>query len=147
MVVVPEQFTHEAERRILKEYGSISKFGIDVLSFERIGARVFAESGMKRTEHLTAVGKGVTVSKKFLSDTELVYYKNSAQNPGFAELCADTLSEFKKIRNFARAVKICLREGAKTAFLKAKTEDFYRLFVRIRTRSAKNTPTRTIFWK
>ena len=56
LVVVPEQFTHETERRILKEYGSISKFGIDVLSFERIGARVFAESGMKRTEQFARGG-------------------------------------------------------------------------------------------
>lgn len=126
LVVVPEQFTHETERRILKEYGSISKFGIDVLSFERIGARVFAESGMKRTEHLTAVGKGVIVSK-ILSDTELAYYKNSAQNPGFAELCADTLSEFKKYGILPEQLKSAC-EKEQNGILKAKTEDFYRLF-------------------
>lgn len=127
MVVVPEQFTHETERRILKEYGSISKFGIDVLSFERIGARVFAESGMRRTEHLTTVGKGVVVSK-ILNDTELSYYKNSAQNPGFARLCADTLSEFKKYGISAEQLKkVCDKE--QNGILKAKTEDFYRLLL------------------
>ena len=126
LIVVPEQFTHETERRVLKEYGSTSKFGIDVLSFERIGARVFSECGQRVKERVTNVGKGVIVSK-ILSETNLTYYKNSAQNPGFVQLCADTLSEFKKYNISPESLKEAYQKESGN-ILRAKTDDFYKIF-------------------
>ena len=94
-LVVPEQFTHKAERMVLKATHSIHKNSVDVLSFERIGVRVFSECGGLCAQKLTNTGKGIIISK-ILDKCDLSFYKNSKDESGFAKLCVNTIAEFKK---------------------------------------------------
>ena len=126
LIVVPEQFTHETERRVLAEYGFICKSGIDVLSFERIGARVFENGGREIKNQVTNTAKGVIIAK-ILSETNLKFFKNSSSSPGFVSLCADTLSEFKKYGVLPENLKEAY-EKSTHSILKAKTEDFYNIY-------------------
>ncbi|MBQ4526580.1 MAG: exodeoxyribonuclease V subunit gamma [Clostridia bacterium] len=94
VIVVPEQFTHLAEKRVLTKLGSIREGVCEVLSFDRIAKRINSSYHSDK-KHLSAVGQTLIISE-ILSDIELKYYKAASKTPGFAEVCLSEISEFKK---------------------------------------------------
>lgn len=94
IVVVPEQFTHLAEKKLIEKLGSIEYGRAEVLSFDRIAKRINSAypDGKK---HLNSVAKSLILSE-IISETELDYYKNASDDVGFAEVCINEISEFKK---------------------------------------------------
>ena len=63
MIVVPEQFTMETQRKVvdMHERGAVSN--IDVLSFNRMAFRVFSELGINNLEVLDDTGKSLILRK------------------------------------------------------------------------------------
>ncbi len=94
IVVVPEQFTHLAEKRLIKALGSISTNTAEVLSFNTMAKRVNSlfPNNKKR---LGSIAKALIMSE-ILSDTELKYYKNTSAQSGLVDIFMDEISEFKK---------------------------------------------------
>lgn len=125
-LVVPEQFTHEAERMVLKYKGSIHKNSIDVLSFERIGVRIFSECGGLTAKRLTNTGKGIIISK-ILNNCDLSLYKNSKNTLGFSQLCVNTISEFKKYDITQQDLEEASCK-AENNILKTKLDDFSKIY-------------------
>ncbi|MBE7038995.1 MAG: hypothetical protein E7404_08860 [Ruminococcaceae bacterium] len=125
-LIVPEQFTHQAERMVLKTTGSIHKNSVDVLSFERIGVRVFSECGGLTAKKLTNTGKGIIISK-ILDKCDLSFYKNSKNTQGFAQLCMNTISEFKKYDITTNDLE-SVSQNTENKILKSKLEDFCKLY-------------------
>ena len=93
-LVVPEQYTHISEKNVLKRIGAISPFAVEVLSFERMCSRVNGELSLQNRMIIDSASKNLLISK-ILNNSELQFYKNSFQ-PGFSQLCANIISEFKK---------------------------------------------------
>ncbi len=96
LIIVPEQFTFETERAVLRALGDNLAQSVSVLSFSRIADEVGRLSG--------------GISAKALSDAEKIIFmnkalKNSAENlklwgryvnsVSFAQTLLDTVSEFK----------------------------------------------------
>lgn len=92
--VVPEQFTHLAEKRLISKLGAI-QFGVcEVLSFDRIAKRINREYP-NNGKHLNNIAKSLIMSD-IVSNTELEYYKSIKNDAGFADICISEISEFKK---------------------------------------------------
>jgi len=94
IIVVPEQFTHIAEKRFISSVGSIEYGKAEVLSFDRIAKRVNGAYPSSKKQ-LNSVGKSLIVSQ-ILASADLEYYTSSASRPGFVEMCVGEISEMKK---------------------------------------------------
>ena len=63
LVIVPEQFTMQTQKKLveLSENGAI--MNVDVLSFKRLAYRIFDELGVKSTDILEETGKNLVLRK------------------------------------------------------------------------------------
>ena len=68
-VIVPEQFSLEMQRKIVKMHPRHGFFNIDVLSFHRLSYRIFAECNYQPKEILEDLGVSMML-RKILSEEE-----------------------------------------------------------------------------
>ena len=96
ILLVPEQYSFEAELAVQKVLGSQRALGVEVLSFTRLCNSVFRELGGISSAGITQTGRYLLLS---LAASELrenlrVYRKN-ASSPAFLEMLAAAISELK----------------------------------------------------
>ncbi len=94
IIVVPEQFTHIAERRLISKLGSVQQGKVEVLSFDRICKRLIASHPTGKNQ-LSSIGKTLVIAE-LITNLELSYYKSAASQNGFVDICNDQISELKK---------------------------------------------------
>ena len=70
-VIVPEQFSLEMQRKIVKMHPRHGFFNIDVLSFHRLSYRIFAECNYQPKEILEDLGVSMML-RKILSEEVLL---------------------------------------------------------------------------
>ena len=94
-VIVPEQFSLEMQRKMVKKHPKHGFFNIDILSFHRLSYRIFDECGYKPGEILEDSGVSMML-RKILSEGEadLLYFKKSLKKPGFIDELKSMLIEF-----------------------------------------------------
>lgn len=94
-VIVPEQFSLEMQRKMVKKHPRHGFFNIDVLSFHRLAYRIFAECNYQPKEILEDLGVSM-VLRKILSESEkdFLYFKKSMKKPGFIDELKSMLMEF-----------------------------------------------------
>lgn len=63
LVIVPEQFTMQTQRKLVDLSGNKAIMNIDVLSFKRLAYRVFDELGISTLEVLEETGKNLVLRK------------------------------------------------------------------------------------
>ena len=96
VIIVPEQFTFETERMLLKTLGPEYCLHIEVLSFSRLVHRVFSQYGGFAVKYIDDGGRYIIMSLalKQISDMLLVY-KRQTHKPAFAKTMVDTITEYK----------------------------------------------------
>ena len=94
-VIVPEQFSLEMQRNMVKKHPRHGFFNIDVLSFHRLAYRIFAECGYQPGELLEDLGVSMML-RKILSEgeNEFLYFKKSMKKAGFIDELKSMLMEF-----------------------------------------------------
>lgn len=95
ILIVPEQYTHAAERRLLESIGAIKDNSVEVLSFMRLAHVTEKRLGLCSSEKIDAVGKALIVSD-ILKNGDFKYFKSVCSQNGFVDLCVKTVGEFKK---------------------------------------------------
>lgn len=121
--LVPEQFSHMAERQLCARGGdTISRFA-EVLGFSRLAARVFAQTGGCAETETDASGRLLAMSLAVEQvRSRLKIYGSSVEKPEFLLQMLDTLDEFRAFCLTAER----LREAAAslTGVLAVKMEEF-----------------------
>ncbi len=126
MLIVPEQFTHIAESRLLSSVGKIMDGYIEISSFNRLADRTRALCGDMRRNIISGTGKSLVVSE-FLEGLELEYYKSSAAFPGFTDVCLDSVSEMKKYNLSPNDIDKMI-DGTQNEVLKLKLADMKKIY-------------------
>ncbi|WP_458862218.1 PD-(D/E)XK nuclease family protein [Acidaminobacterium chupaoyuni] len=95
ILVVPEMLSHETERRLLKECGNpISRYA-EVLTFQRMAARILKEAG-ETPRFLDAGGRVLTMYRALRnSESGLCYFKTAGMRPELVEKLAGIIDELK----------------------------------------------------
>ena len=95
--IVPEQYSLQAEKDLIRASGTGGVMQSRVLSFSRLAFNILAETGGGRRAFLGDAGKNM-VMRKLLSDNSgrLSYYKNSADKPGFILELSKTITELSQ---------------------------------------------------
>lgn len=97
ILLVPEQFTFQAERDLINVLGTGGIIKTEVLSFRRMAFRVFNEAGGITYPHIHSAGKCMIIYRLLdkLRDGFKVF-AGTADRKGFVNTLADLITEFKR---------------------------------------------------
>ncbi len=125
-LVVPEQYTHLAERKLLKQLDSISPFGAEVVSFERLCQRINSEFIAANSYQIDSAAKNIILSR-IIKNSKLDFYSSKNIHFGFVELCSNFITEAKKHNISVDDIK---KESEKTEniVLKSKLNDIAAIY-------------------
>ena len=120
IVLVPEQFTMQTQKMLVRQHPRHGILNIDVLSFNRLAYRVFSETGEESEEMLEEIGKTFMLEKIALDlKKQLPYYGATLARP-------QNLAEMKALISELMLYDVSPEQlaGAVTAEEKAKSSPF-----------------------
>ncbi|MFZ2539931.1 MAG: PD-(D/E)XK nuclease family protein [Oscillospiraceae bacterium] len=96
MLIVPEQFTFEAEKTLFKTLGGELFRSVKVISFTRMASEIFKLYGTLAGKYADECAKTIIMDRAIeqIYD-ELELYKKLARNRSFAKTMLDTITELK----------------------------------------------------
>ncbi|KJS01592.1 MAG: ATP-dependent helicase [Peptococcaceae bacterium BRH_c4a] len=97
VLLVPEQFTFQAERNLISALGTGGILKTEVLSFRRMAFRIFNEAGGITYPHIHSAGKSMIIYRILdkMRDSFKVFAK-SADRQGFVNTLSTLITEFKR---------------------------------------------------
>lgn len=96
IVIVPEQFTMQTQKDLVRRHPNKGLLNVDVLSFNRLAYRVFGEVGGDRYPVLEETGKSLVVHKAILDASagrELTVLKGTLEKSGAPDQMKSLISE------------------------------------------------------
>lgn len=132
IVLVPEQFSMQAQKDIVTLHEKHATMNIDIVSFQRLAYRVFEELAVESLTVLDDMGKSM-VLRKVAADhrRELVLFSGHLNQTGFVNQLKSMLSEFYQYGITPQILRE-MAPLAKTPLLRQKLEDFSVVFQRFR---------------
>ncbi len=94
ILLVPDQYSFEAERELIEKRKLPGLFSIEVLSFKRLIYRVQQEVGYLPGDPIDRAGK-LLLLRRVIQKTDLTYYEKSAHRRGFLSTMAGQIEDFK----------------------------------------------------
>ncbi len=98
-VVVPEQFTMQTQRELVRRQENHCILNIDVVSFQRLAYRIFDELGLTGLKVLEETGKNFVLRKVAgEKQEELKLLKGNMKKPGYINELKSVISELSQYR-------------------------------------------------
>lgn len=97
ILLVPEQFSFQAEKDLLDSIGERALYKAEVLSFKRMSNKILDQVGGSAHKRMNDAGKNMLIYKVLdeTSDKLKFFYKASKQQ-GFVDILSELITEFKK---------------------------------------------------
>ena len=97
IMLVPDQYTFQTEKKLLEYVGEKSLLRAEVLSFKRMATRVFDKCGGRAINVIEDSGKNMLIYK-LLKDKgeELKYFNRISKQQGFVGIVSKSITELKK---------------------------------------------------
>lgn len=126
VLIVPEQFSLQAEKELIAKTEGGAMLKARVLSFKRLAYSVFSKDGVDRNRALSGTAK-IMVLRKILEEhkDELVFFKGFADKNGFMKQLSDTVTE---LYTCSVAAEELLRYEGTDRFLSGKLNDIYVIY-------------------
>lgn len=124
ILVVPEQFTLQAERDIIDYLGVSGTLQLEVLSISRLASRVFNQAGGRTRTLINELGRGMVLRKVIDENlNHLGVYRTIAHQPGFVQKFAELLSELKQNNIQPQQMSSIMEEMKEDSPLQHKMKD------------------------
>lgn len=95
LVIVPEQYTMATQKKLVRLHPDHAIMQIDILSFQRLAGRVFAQLGLEDKTVLDDTGKNLIIRKIMERHRkELTAFAGSLDKNGFVSEVKSVISEF-----------------------------------------------------
>lgn len=133
VMIVPEQFTLQAERDFIEKMDTEGMINLEVLSFERMSHMIFQEVRGLDFPIMDEVGRLMALKKIFDDNIEdIKVFKNSYNKVGFLREFSRLISEFKRnrINGFDLEYQI---QQSQSQLLKGKIEDIKNIYEKFDT--------------
>lgn len=128
LVIVPEQFTMQTQRELVRMHPDHGLLNIDILSFPRLAHRVFEEVGADTRTVLEETGKTLLLRRAALkNENGLKILKNNLRKPGYLRQMKSIISELTQYHIDADRLQK-LMDAAKKASLYYKLQDIRLLY-------------------
>ena len=124
IMIVPEQFTLETQKDIVKLHPSSGIMKVEILSFQRLAYRIFDEIGGANKTLLGNTGKGMVIRKVIEDNMEnlTLFYKNS-KKPGFIKELKNVITELYQYDISLKNIKDSMETLIDKPLLKTKLND------------------------
>lgn len=129
ILVVPEQFSFQAEKSVVERIKGTGIINVEVTSFERIAFKVFNEVGGATRNHMDSSGKSMLIFSIMnrLKD-ELKLFGAAADQHGFVSTVSDIITELKRHDITPEALQGSLALIEEDGLLKNKISDISKIF-------------------
>lgn len=129
LLVVPDQFTLEAERELLAHSGAKALMDVEVLSLSRLGYRLLEELGGSKRTFIDKYGRHMILSSIAAEEREkLQVFKGLEEKNSFIELVNNFISEMKQFNCGADELAEIARSVSDGSYTQRKLEDLYLLY-------------------
>ena len=124
ILMVPEQFTLQAERDLINKLNLPGILDVEVLSFSRLAHKVFNEAGGLSRTHLNEQGRHM-ILRRLLDELrdQLTVYKTVSRQSGFISKINSLLSDLKKHDITAEQLRLAADQLDKAGLLAEKLRD------------------------
>lgn len=95
ILIVPEQFSHTAEKRLLARIDAIREDKTEVFSFGHLCTAVEKRLGYPESININSVSKALII-KDIIKNCDLKFYTDAEDKNGFSDLISSSIAEFKK---------------------------------------------------
>ena len=124
LVVVPEQFTMQTQRKLVDLSENHAIMNIDILSFQRLAYRIFDELGMRRIEILEETGKNLVLRKIAQEKKDhLSVLKANMHRMGYIGEVKSFISELMQYNISPEQLDECIQDEHIPSVLSAKLKD------------------------
>ncbi len=129
LIIVPDQFTMQTQKDVVKQHPDRAIMNIDVLSFGRLSHRVFEETGHGSFSVLDDVGKSLVLRhvSDMLGDKLPVIGRNMHKS-GYLDEVKSTISEFMMYGIDDKALSVLEEKSLRKGALNAKLKDLRLLY-------------------
>lgn len=129
LLVVPDQFTLEAERELIAHSGAKALMDVEVLSLSRLGYRLLEELGGSKRTFIDKYGRHMILSSIAAEEREkLQVFKGLEEKNSFIELVNNFISEMKQFNCGADELAEIARSLPDGSYTQRKLEDLYLLY-------------------
>ena len=129
LLVVPDQFTLEAERELIAHSGAKALMDVEVLSLSRLGYRLLEELGGSKRTFIDKYGRHMILSSIAAEECEkLQVFKGLEEKNSFIELVNNFISEMKQFNCGADELAEIARSVPDGSYTQRKLEDLYLLY-------------------
>lgn len=131
LLIVPEQFTLQAERELISRLNLPGLMRVEVLSFTRLAQRVLNETGGNRRTLINEQGR-IMVLRKIIDENrrDLTIFHKASQQEGFLAKLSKLLSDFKQQDISPSALKLDLEDDTGSEMTRQKLADIALLYER-----------------
>ena len=130
LVLVPDQYTLEAERQAFRITGKEAFVGLDVYSISRLGHNILAKLGRGDIEFIDKYGRQMLLTRILagLKD-ELLVYGGNVKKPSFIEMVNDYVSSLKQYDvSPEQLMEVTCELGDESSALAMKMKDISRIY-------------------
>ena len=129
LLLVPDQFTLEAEKDAFFYLGRKGLMDIDIVSISRLGSKVLKETGGGRRPMIGRQGRHMLLTKILRDrDDELELYRGYSTRPGFVEMINNFISEMKQYQTSPDELEEVTGAVSENSFLHKKLSDMLKIY-------------------
>ena len=138
IILVPDQYTFQSEKKLMDIVGEKSLLRTEVLSFKRMANRVFDSCGGRTENVIKDSGKNMLIYKLLKEGgDELKYFNKISKKQGFVGIVSKTITEFKKY-NISEEILEEKEINIENVELKEKIRDLSAIYRKFNERLHKN---------
>lgn len=129
IVIVPDQYTVQAEREAFFYRQGKGMMDLEVLSLSRLSDRVFSEAGGGRVPMIDRQGRHMLLTRlmRHMKD-QLKIYRHYERRPAFLDMVNDFISEAKQYGRTPEDLRTLSGQLGENRYLRRKMEDLTQIF-------------------
>ena len=128
-IIVPDQFTMQTQKDVVKMHPSHAIMNIDVLSFGRLSHRIFEELGLSSFSVLDDLGKSLVLRRESdILGPKLPIIGKNMHKPGYIDEVKSTISEFMQYGISDEALLLLEEKSSSKGALNSKIKDLRLLY-------------------
>jgi ATP-dependent helicase/nuclease subunit B len=129
LLLVPDQFTLQAERNAFSYLRADGLMDLEVMSQSRLGFKVLSETGGSNRVPIDKYGRHMLLTKILTEQNELFEaFRGMNKKPSFIEMANNLISEMKKFNAAPADILEILKETEEHSILSRKLKDIHRIY-------------------
>ena len=124
LIIVPDQYTLEAERRLFSETGAKALMDVEVISMSRLGYRLLSELGGSRRAFIDKYGRHMVLSQVVREHAdELQIFRGMERKNSFLEMVNNFISEMKQYNSGSEELETVRSQVEEGSYVHRKLSD------------------------